>query len=294
MLPPTELEYCELYGHRLTYLKAGEGPPVVLLHGLLQSHRTWLTLAGDLARDHTVIAPDLFGHGGSDKHRGDYSLGAHAATVRDLLDRIGIGPVTVVGHSLGGGIALQFTYLFPSMVDRIALVSSGGMGKELSLLLRAPTAPGAGLVLPVLASRHVLRAGDALGRGLARLGMRSGPDVAEAWRGFVSLGDAESRRAFLATARAVLGPEGQRVSARDRLSLLAGMPTLLVWGGRDPLIPVAHARVAHELIPGSRLEIFPDAGHFPHLDEPTRFAELLRAFVAGTGRSRAGEAAGQA
>lgn len=284
MPPSTELESCQLYGHRLHYLKAGQGPPVVLLHGLLQSHRTWLTLAGDLARDHTVIAPDLFGHGASDKHSGDYSLGSHAATVRDLLEMLEIAPVTLVGHSLGGGIVLQFSYLFPSLVDRIALVSSGGLGRELSLLLRAPTTPGVGLLLPMLASRQVRRAGDVLGRTLSRLGMRSGPDVVEAWRGFVSLGDADSRRAFLATARAVVGPEGQRVSARDRLSLLAGVPTLLVWGGRDPLIPVAHARVAHELIPGSQLEIFPTAGHFPHLDEPARFAALLRAFVAERGR----------
>ncbi len=270
---------CRLYGHELQFLRTGQGPPVVLLHGLLQSHRTWLPLAGDLGRDHLVIAPDLFGHGASEKHPGDYSLGAHAATIRDLLDALEIPRATLVGHSLGGGVALQFGYLFPTRMSKIVLVSSGGLGRELSLLLRAPTIPGAGWVLPVLASRYVRVSGEAIGRTLSRLGLRSGHDVEQAWQGFVSLADADSRRAFLATARAVVGPEGQRVSAHDRLGLLAGTPTLLVWGGRDPLIPAQHGRVAHELIPGSRLVIFPAAGHFPHLDEPRRFADLLREFV---------------
>lgn len=281
MAAPLQPDSCWLHGHELRFLSVGEGPPVVLVHGLLQSHRTWLPLAGDLGRDHRVIAPDLFGHGGSDKHAGDYSLGSHAATIRDLLDRLELPAVSLVGHSLGGGVALQFTYLFPDRVSRLALVSSGGLGRELSVVLRAPTLPGAEWVLPLLASRYVLATGDRVGRLLSGLGLRGGADVSQTWDGFLSLASADSRRAFLATARAVVGPEGQRVSANDRLPLLARFPTLLVWGGRDPLIPVQHARAAHRRIPGSRLEIFPGAGHFPHLDEPERFAELLRKFVNG-------------
>ena len=272
-----------LFGGDLDYLDAGEGPPIVFVHGLLGSHRQWAHLLDGLTTGHRVIAPDLLGHGGSAKPRGDYSLGAHAATLRDLLDGLGLGPVTLVGHSLGGGVALQFAYLFPDRVQRLVLVSSGGLGRELNPLLRAPTLPGAEWVLPVLASRwargRVEAVGRGLGRGLARLGVRPTADVSEAWRGFVSLGDAASRRAFLASARAVIDPGGQTVTAGPHLRRLATMPTLLVWGARDRLIPARHAAAAATAIPGSRVVIFERAGHFPHLDDPERFLRVLREFL---------------
>jgi len=269
-----------LHGQDLHYLDAGQGPAIVFVHGLLGSHRSWAHLVSELATDHRVLAPDLFGHGASAKPMGDYSLGAHAAALRDLLDHLGIGPVALVGHSLGGGIALQFAYLFPDRVRRLVLVSSGGLGREISVLLRTPTLPGAEWVLPLLASRWVRDRGEALGRGLARIGLRAGPDVTEAWRGFTSLGDAASRRAFLATARGVIDPGGQTVTARDRLPVLATVPTLVVWGARDRLIPCWHAVTAQQAIPDSRVEVFERAGHFPHLDDPDRFTRVLRAFLA--------------
>jgi len=279
---PTRLQSatCLVAGRELHYVRAGEGPPLVFLHGVLGSHRVWDGLAADLARDHLVIAPDLFGHGASDKRRGDYSLGAHAATVRDLLDQLGLGRATMIGHSLGGGIAMQFVYLFPDRVTALVLVSSGGLGREVNGLLRAPTLPGAEVVMPLIASRWTHRRGTALGRGLRMLGVRGSTDILEAWRGFESLADADSRRAFLATIRSVVGPEGQRVSALELLHRMP-CPTLLVWGARDRMIPVAHGRNAVELIPDAQLEVFPRAGHFPHLDDPQRFAGLLRTFVAG-------------
>jgi pimeloyl-ACP methyl ester carboxylesterase len=268
-----------LNGTHLHYVDAGQGPAVALIHGLLGSHRNWDHLVDALASQRRVVAPDLLGHGASAKPMGDYSLSAHAAMLRDLFDHLGIASATIVGHSLGGGIALQFAYLFPDRVDRLVLVSSGGLGRELSPLLRAATLPGAEWVVPLVASRWVRERGDALGRGLARVGVRPRPDVTEAWRGLASLGERESRRAFFATARAVIDPGGQTVNASPRLHLAATVPTLLVWGARDRMIPSWHAVLAQQAIEGSRVVVFERSGHFPHLDDPDRFARVLSEFI---------------
>jgi pimeloyl-ACP methyl ester carboxylesterase len=276
----------ELHGHRVIYRMAGEGPPVVLIHGMVNSSRHWESVALRLADEYTVIAPDLLGHGASAKPRGDYSLGAYASGVRDLLAALGHDRVTVVGHSLGGGIAMQFAYQFPERTERLVLVSSGGLGREVSVLLRAAALPGAELVLPFLVPSWLERAVGGVGRAGARIGLRASADVGELVRGFLSLSDAESRAAFLHTLRAVIDPLGQRVSGHDRLYLAEELPTLLVWGERDPIIPAAHGRTAHAAMPGSRLELFERSGHFPHQDDALRFVELLRGFVAGTEPAR--------
>ena len=269
-----------LHGHRITYRMAGEGPVVVLIHGITSASDTWRELLPFLAEHHTVIAPDLLGHGQSAKPRGDYSLGAYASGIRDLLLALGHQRATVVGHSLGGGVAMQFAYQFPERCERLALISSGGLGREVHLLLRAASLPGSEIVLPLLTSGAVLSAGQAVGSLLVRLGLRPANDLAEIARGYASLGDARGRRAFLHTLRAVIDPLGQRVSARDRLYLAGEMPSLIVWGGRDPVIPVEHGRDAHGAMPGSRLEILAGAGHFPHLDDPRTVARSLRALIA--------------
>jgi len=270
-----------LSGHELAYLDSGDGPAVLFIHGLTNSSRSWARLVDALNTDHRILAPDLYGHGASAKPMRDYSLSAHAATLRDLLDRLGIDRVTLVGHSLGGGIAMQFCYLFPERANRLVLVSSGGLGRSVSPLLRAATLPGAEWVLPLIASDWVRVRAEAVGRTLAKTGWRPSPDVTEAWRGFTSLADADSRRAFLATTRSVIDPGGQTVTAHDHLPMVIEIPTLVVWGTRDRMIPAWHATTAHQAFPGSRVELFVDAGHFPHLDEPERFAEVLRGFLAG-------------
>ena len=272
----------ELHGHRVRYLQAGEGPVVALIHGITSTADTWLPAMAGLCRDHTVIAPDLLGHGASAKPRGDYSLGAYASGVRDLFAALGHDRVTVVGHSLGGGIALQFAYQFPERTERLVLVSSGGLGREVSIVLRAAALPGAELVLPFLVPGWLERAMDGLGWVGKRLGLRPSHDAGELVRGFLSLGEAEARAAFVHTLRAVIEPGGQRVSGHDRLYLAEDLPTLIVWGAHDPIIPTAHASVAHAAMPGSRLEIFERAGHFPHMDDPVRFIELMREFIAGS------------
>ena len=271
-----------LHGHRVRYLQAGSGPVVALIHGITSTADTWVPAMAGLCREHTVIAPDLLGHGASAKPRGDYSLGAYASGVRDLLAGLGHDRVTVVGHSLGGGVAMQFAYQFPERTERLALVSSGGLGREVSLLLRAAALPGAELVLPLLVPGWLGRAVDGVGWAGARLGLRTRLDVGEMLRGFLSLNDAEARAAFLHSLRAVVDPGGQRVSGHDRLYLAENLPTLLVWGERDPIIPPAHGREAHALMPGSTLEIFERAGHFPHLDDPVRFINVVSDFLAAT------------
>jgi pimeloyl-ACP methyl ester carboxylesterase len=271
----------ELHGRSVGYLGGGAGPVLLLIHGMAGSSENWRDVIEPLAHRHTVIAPDLPGHGISAGGPGDYSLGSLAAGLRDLLLSLGHERATLVGHSLGGGIAMQFAYQFPEMVERLILVSSGGLGPEVSLVLRAAALPGADLFIAATASVGQ-RAGGAVGRGLAVVGMRPSPDVAEVARGYASLAEPRRRKAFLATLRSVVGTEGQRVAAVDRLYLAEAMPMLIVWGARDPIIPVRHGEDAHRALPGSQLEIFENAGHLPQLEQPGHFIAVLERFLAET------------
>ena len=271
-----------LHGHRVRFHSSGDGPLLVLLHGIASTADTWAPVATGLAASHTVLAPDLLGHGSSAKPRGDYSLGAYASGVRDLITALGYERATVVGHSLGGGIAMQFAYQFPERVERLVLISSGGLGREVHPILRASTLPGSEIVLALLGRRWLRTTGGAVGATLGRLGLRAGEDLAGVAAGIASLGDADARGAFVHTARAAIDPGGQRVSATDRLYLAAHLPTLIVWGERDPIIPAAHGDAAHAAIPGSRLEIFAGAGHFPHREQPVRFVSLVEDFLRST------------
>jgi pimeloyl-ACP methyl ester carboxylesterase len=276
-----------LHGHRVSYRTAGEGDSVVLLiHGIVGSAKQWDPVARVLAERYTVVAPDLLGHGESAKPRGDYSLGAYAASVRDLLVALGHRRATIVGHSLGGGVAMQFSYEYPPFAERLILVSSGGLGREVHPLLRAATLPGSEIVLPVIAHERVHGVATIVGQALERFGLRAGPDLAEMIRGYGSLADAGARMAFVHTLRAVLDMTGQRVNATDRLYLAELLPSLVIWGVRDPLIPVAHAHIAHDGLPGSRLEIFEGAGHFPQLHDPVRFAQTVTDFIETTEPTR--------
>ncbi|EWT02641.1 hydrolase [Intrasporangium oryzae NRRL B-24470] len=277
--PPT-VRLTALHGHDLSYVDSGTGPAILFIHGLLGSHENWTHLVDKLDDRHRVVIPDLFGHGASAKPVGDYSLGAHAAVLRDLIDLLGIDRVTLVGHSLGGGIAMQFCYLFPQRVERLVLVATGGLGRTVSPLLRSATLPGAELVLPVIASSWVRERVEGIGHVASWFGWRAGADASAAWQGFTSLSDAESRRAFLATTRAVIDPGGQTVSARGHLPSGAPIPTLVVWGTRDRMIPVGHANRAHEVFPDARVVLFEGAGHFPHLEQPERFSAVLDEFIA--------------
>ena len=276
-----ETRTATVHGRSVSYLEAGSGPLLLLVHGIAGNAENWRSVIEPLALRHTVIAPDFPGHGRSAPGGGDYSLGSLASGLRDLLLALDRESATLVGHSLGGGVALQFTYQFPEMVERLVLVSSGGLGPDVSPILRAAALPGADLFIAATAGVGS-QVGSVLGRGLGLVGLRPSADVAEVARGYASLTDRERRRAFLATLRAVVGTEGQRVSAGDRLYLADALPVLIVWGERDTIIPVSHAEAARETLPGSRLEIFDDVGHMPQLEAPGRFVAALERFLAET------------
>jgi pimeloyl-ACP methyl ester carboxylesterase len=271
-----------IHGQTVSYRSAGAGPVLVMLHGMAASSATWEEVIPHLAEHFTVIAPDLLGHGASAKPTGDYSLGEYATGIRDLLVLLGHRHGTILGHSLGGGVAMQFAYQFPEMCDRLVLVSSGGLGRELHPLLRLAALPGAEWVLPWLCSPGLRDVVDGAGRLLGRVGLRSGTDLREMWRGYVTLFEADARDAFIHTVRTVVDIGGQRATALNRLYLASQLPTLIVWGDRDPLIPVKHAYAAHEAIHGSRLEVFSSAGHFPYLDSTARFVSTLIDFIRST------------
>jgi pimeloyl-ACP methyl ester carboxylesterase len=278
-----EIRETTLHGQRVCYRMAGEGPPIALIHGITSSSAVWVDLMRDLAdAGYRVIAPDLFGHGASAKPKGDYSLGAYASGVRDLLGLLGFESATVVGHSLGGGIAMQLAYQFPEYCERLVLISSGGLGREVSPLLRAATLPGAELVMPLIVRNWGVRTGETIAGFLDRVGIEAGPHLREMGRGYASLVDADAQQAFVNTLRAVIDAGGQKVSAMDRLYLAERMPMLIVWGARDPIIPVEHGRRAHAEIPHSRFIEIPDARHWPQLDKPRLVCRELSEFISNT------------
>ncbi len=276
------IRHIDLHGHHVSYRMAGEGPAIVLVHGLTGSSTTWREVMPALAERYTVLAPDLLGHGESAKPRGDYSLGAFASGIRDLMVALEIERATFVGHSLGGGVALQLAYQFPQRCERLVLVASGGLGKEVSILLRAVGLPGSELVLPVVLHPIFADLLESVGNTFSRRGLHLGVRGREIWRSYRGLTETRGRMAFIHTVRSVIDVRGQRVSARDRLYLGAGVPTLIMWGDQDRIIPVEHAYVAHDLMPGSELVVVPGAGHFLPFEAPEPFLETLEGFLDAT------------
>ncbi len=285
MTPLVELQHIEIHGHSVGYRSGGSGPVIVLIHGMAGSSATWRLVMPVLAEHFTVVAPDLVGHGESEKPRGDYSLGAFASGVRDLLLALGHERATFVGQSLGGGVAMQFAYQFPERCERLVLVSSGGLGDEVNVLLRLLALPGAELVLPLACTNWLHDAGVRVAGWAAKIGLHTSPHLTELWQSYGSLADAKTRAAFVHTLRSVVDVTGQRVSAADRLYLAAEVPTLIIWGDHDSIIPLEQGRAAHSAILGSRLEIFEGTGHFPHCEHPDRFCNVLIEFMNTTSPS---------
>ena len=277
-----EVQYVTVHGYRRAFVKTGSGPALLLLHGLGCDHTTWKPVIAELAENFTVIAPDFLGHGESAKPRADYSVGGYANGMRDLLTILGIDRATVVGHSFGGGVAMQFAYQFPERTERMILVSSGGLGPEVTAAIRAITLPGfhqfiGALSLPV--ARQVVRA--AL-RGLHATGISAlrdldeVADIVDSWR------DPATRRAIKHVVRSCVDINGQIITMRDRAYLTAAMPMALVWGTDDRVIPASHVRMVEALGLDATIEVLSDSGHFPHRDHPERFVAFVNEFVART------------
>ncbi len=279
---PHEVQYVTIHGHRRAYVMVGQGPAVLLLHGLGCDHTTWEPVIDALAKRYTVIAPDLLGHGQSAKPRADYSLGGYANGMRDLLTVLGIDTATVVGHSFGGGVAMQFAYQFPERTERMMLVASGGLGPEVSPAIRAITTPGYHQVMGLLTLPGVRHIGIAGLRALAGTGWKSTRDLAEVADIFDTFKDPHARAAIRHVVRAVVDWKGQVITMADRAYLTEAMPMAVVWGRDDKVIPVRHASNAAALAPKARIEVIADAGHFPHKDHPQRFAKIVHEFVRTT------------
>lgn len=281
-----DLREISIHGKRMKYRIAGKGPVLLLIHGMAGSAATWKHVMPALSKHFTVLAPDLLGHGASDKEKGDYSLGAMASALRDLLVALGYKRATVIGQSYGGGIAMQFAYQYPERCERLVLVDSGGLGSEVNPLLRMLTLPGSEAVLLVACAPLVRHVVETVGRTALRKKIQNAPVIPELWRSYSSLGNVEARRAFLRTLRAVIDPRGQAVSAKDKLHLASEIPTLIIWGAEDRVIPVEHAYAAHAAIPGSWLEIIEGAGHYSHCEAPERFVDVLTEFIESTRPAR--------
>jgi pimeloyl-ACP methyl ester carboxylesterase len=277
-----EVQSVTIHGHRRAFVKVGRGPALLLLHGIGCNHRTWLPVLRPLSRHFTVIAPDLLGHGESDAPRADYSIGGYANGMRDLLALNGITSVTVVGHSLGGGIAMQFAYQFPQWTQRLVLVSSGGLGRSVNPLLRSLTAPGSSLALKGAAQAPLRVPVTKLMRLAHTVGLPGTIDFSGLADVYDALGDDGRRRAFQHVLRAAVDWKGQVITMLDRAYLAEAMPSLVIWGEQDTVIPVKHAYAAHAVLPGSQLEVLPHAGHFPHEDDPEHFASALIDFILDT------------
>jgi len=276
------LQYHKIHGHTQAFIYTGQGPVLVLIHGVGDSSDTWKEVLSELSQRYTVIAPDLFGHGRSDKPHTCYSISSLANSVRDLLDVLGVYSATVIGHSLGGGVSMQFAYQFPTRCERLVLVASGGVCAEVSRLLRLASMPASELVLPVVASRPVRKVAQVALKLAKRLGADIGVDAEDLMRVMESLPDRRTRKAFLRTLRSVVDVKGQSVTMLDRVYLAGGYPILVVWGARDSVIPARHAEIVRLALPTSRVEVFEKSGHFPHNSEPQRFVRVLEDFIKET------------
>ncbi|MFE3998629.1 alpha/beta fold hydrolase [Nocardioides sp. YIM B13467] len=271
-----------IHGYKRAYRIGGDGSAIMFIHGIGDSSRTWDDVLPMFAENHLVIAPDLLGHGDSDKPRADYSIGGFANGMRDLLSVLDVERVTLVGHSLGGGVAMQLAYQYPQLVERIVLVSNGGSGRGVSTWLRLATLPLAPELLKLL-RLPISRIGLSASLGLLRrIDHDLGVDVLDLARIVDALPDPHSRQAFARTLRAVVDWHGQVVTMLDRSYLVEDIPTLMIWGDRDGVVPFRHSGQARLAMPHAMLEVFHGAGHFPFRSDPGRFVMTVEQFIRST------------
>ena len=279
---PREVQRIVVHGHERAFVKVGQGPVLLLLHGLGCDHTTWDPIIDALAEHHTVIAPDLLGHGVSAKPRADYSIGGYANGMRDLLTVLGIETVSVVGHSLGGGVAMQFAYQFPERTERMILLAPGGIGPDVTPAIRAVTLPFFRQWMGLLTLPGIRHVGVLGLRGLAATGIPATRDLGEVAAIYDSFRDPATRAAISHVVRSVIDWKGQIVTMADRAYLTTAMPMCVIWGTEDHVIPASHAEIARAIAPGAEVELVARAGHFPHRDHPDHVVRLISDFVETT------------
>lgn len=259
----------------------GIGEPVLLVHGVGADQQTWQLIPTQLqAAGRAVITVDLLGHGDTAAQGDDFSLSAQAAMVRDLIDHLGVDRVHLVGHSVGGGISMQFAAESPERVSSLTLISSGGLGREVSGSLRASLLPGSASAIGVMTHQVVTVPMRQVIRLLALVGVENRDFSERTVDALERLQDRGRRRAFLETLRSVVGLTGQRLSVLDHLEILDPGRLLIIWGEADPMVPVEHGRRLNELLPGSRLVLIPEAGHEPYVDDPEIIVREILAHTA--------------
>ena len=276
-----EAQHVSIHGHDVSFRGGGSGPVVVLIHGMAGSSVTWEPVLAELTRHYTVIAPTC------PATVSRTSLGVTTRSVRMRAAfaifcwRSDTSGATIVGSPSAAASRCSSRTSTPNGASAWCSSRAADWGRR-SRCCCALTLPGAEHLMPIACNGRVRDAGTAVTGFLDRIGLRPVPAVAEMWRSYASLSDASTREAFQHTLRSVVDMHGQRVSATDRMYLAADVPTLIVWGDRDPIIPVDHGIKAHEMIPGSRFEVFEGAGHFPHCEQPERFVEVLVDFMDST------------
>jgi len=255
----------------------GSGTPILLVHGVGASLTSWEDIPFRLnAAGRHVLAADLLGHGSSGS-LGEYTLAANASMLRQLLDHLGIARVHLVGHSLGGGVAMQFASQEPARVSSLTLISSGGLGTDISYSMRAAVLPGAAPVIRIITHRAITKPMRRIVEWLAARGVRSRDFNQRSVETLESLQHAGRLAAFVGTLRSVIGLRGQRVTVLDRLDILDPERLLVIWGARDPMLPVQHGIAIQDLLPDTRLVVLAESGHEPHADEPDSIIDEILA-----------------
>ena len=274
-----EERHIDVGGLSTHYLTAGTTrPPLVLLHGVGDNAFDWRWVMPTLAHTHRVYAPDLPGSGGSARPLDDYSPAFFTRFVGAFLDALGVDRATVIGNSLGGLVGLRLALAEPERVTALGLVSSAGLGREVTYALRSLALPGYGKLAVAWGKRRPGAAQRALGR--AALVFARPKDAPRKWikeqyrlarlPGFLE--------AQLATVRAQVGLKGQREVLVDRLAQLE-RPTVVVWGTRDRVLPYSQAKEAFSRLAEGYLELIPECGHLPQVEQPERFVSGLRQFL---------------
>ncbi|MBI2847463.1 MAG: alpha/beta fold hydrolase [Chloroflexi bacterium] len=269
-----EERYINILGLKTRFLVGGKGKPVVLIHGLGTSSLSWRENLTSIGKEYRFYALDLPGHGDSEALNGQYTLSFVARFLLDFFDSQGLGKVALAGSSMGGLLALNFALSFPERVEKLVLVDSAGLGRELAFFLRFLSIPMVGEIFDTRSKRQL--------RALLRRILYDHRFITEELVNelYVSRNSPAKKKAMLRTLRAGVNLWGQRreIILVHRLPELR-VPTLIVWGANDCLIPVSHGMEARRLIRDSKLVVFDQCGHWPQMEKAEKFNKTVYNFL---------------